>query len=133
MPPQDAVDQGQYAVRELSREKRDLANPEKVEAAVRTYFEDTPIMVEIAQCESHYRHLDQDGEIHRGEVNNQDVGVMQINEYYHLESSQKLGYDIYTLEGNLGYAQYLYEKQGTQPWASSSPCWKPKLQHLAQK
>jgi hypothetical protein len=52
-----------------------------------------------------------------------DVGVMQINEYYHGKAAQKLGIDLHTLDGNLEYAKYLYDTQGTNPWSASAPCW----------
>lgn len=106
-----------------STEHEMASNPETLGAYVRDYFKDDPIMADIAWCESRMRHLDKDGEIFRGKVNNNDIGVMQINTYYHLEDSKKLGYDIYSLNGNLAYAKYLREKQGTKPWLSSSPCW----------
>ena len=48
---------------------------------------------------------------------------MQINEYYHNQNSDKLGYDILTLEGNTAYARYLFEKYGVKPWISSAKCW----------
>jgi hypothetical protein len=95
----------------------------KVESAVREYFSDIPLMAEIAKCESRFRQYDKDGSIFRGVVNNQDVGVLQINEYYHLSRTKKLGIDIYSVEGNMQYARLLYKEQGAQPWNSSSPCW----------
>jgi hypothetical protein len=90
---------------------------------VRQYFKDAPIMVQIAKCESHFRQLDSDGEIHRGRANPADVGVMQINEFYHLDTAQKKSMDIYTIEGNTAYARDLYEREGTAPWNSSKACW----------
>ncbi len=93
------------------------------EQYIREYFSDIPIMIQIARCESTFRHLDRDGEVHRGRVNNKDVGVMQINEFYHLDQAQKKDYNIYTIEGNTAYARELYEREGTQPWSSSKPCW----------
>jgi hypothetical protein len=95
-----------------------------VEEYIKNYFSDIPIMVEIAKCESRFRQHDENGEVLRGEKNEQDRGVMQINEYFHSEDSNKLGYDIQTLEGNTAYARYLYEKYGVKPWSSSSKCWK---------
>ncbi|MSR70934.1 hypothetical protein EXS62_02745 [Candidatus Kaiserbacteria bacterium] len=95
-----------------------------VEEYVRDYFAETPIMIEVAKCESRFKQFDNDGGVHRGVVNDQDVGVMQINEHYHLKTAQKLGLDIYSIQGNLAYGKYLFEKEGTQPWISSSPCWK---------
>jgi hypothetical protein len=94
-----------------------------VEHYVKTYFADIPIMAEVARCESRYRQYTINGEVLRGKVVNEDVGVMQINETYHLATSKKLGYNIHTLDGNLAYGRYLYEKQGTQPWSASAPCW----------
>lgn len=94
------------------------------EAFVRGYFSDTPILAEIARCESSFRQFDAEGNVLRGKVNRGDLGVMQINKYYHEEDAQKLGYDIYTLQGNLDYAKLLYKKYGDSPWVSSSKCWK---------
>lgn len=90
---------------------------------VAEYFADAPIMIDISRCESHFRQFNKNGAVYRGTKNNQDVGVMQINEHYHLNTTKKLGYDIYTVEGNVAYARYLFEKEGTVPWASSEPCW----------
>lgn len=87
------------------------------------YFADIPIMIDVAKCESHFRQYDLSGSVYRGKVNNKDVGVMQINEYYHLKRSKELGLDIYTMQGNAAYARYLYEQEGVTPWRSSSPCW----------
>lgn len=94
-----------------------------VEEYVRNYFSDIPVMVEIARCESHFRQHDEGGDVLRGEKNNLDRGVMQINEFFHNENSERLGYDILTLEGNTAYARYLFEKYGLKPWVSSAKCW----------
>ncbi|MEN9649509.1 MAG: hypothetical protein RL094_476 [Candidatus Parcubacteria bacterium] len=94
-----------------------------IEAQTRAYFADIPIMAEIARCESHFRQYAKDGSTFRGVVNNKDVGIMQVNEYYHLARAQKLGIDLYSVEGNLQYALRLFNEQGSQPWVSSSPCW----------
>ncbi len=94
-----------------------------IESQVREYFKDIPLMAEIAYCESRFRQFDKDGSIFRGKVNSKDVGALQVNEYYHLERSKKLGYDIHTLEGNMKYSRILYKESGAQPWNPSSPCW----------
>lgn len=91
---------------------------------VKEYFKDNPIMAKVSWCESRFRQTNKDGSVFRGIVNNDDVGVMQINTHYHLETAKKMGLDIMTLEGNLAYGKYLYEKEGTDPWISSSACWK---------
>lgn len=93
-----------------------------LENYLRENFADTPILIEIARCESTFTHY-KDGKVIRGRVDSDDIGVMQINERYHLETAEKLGYDIHTIEGNVAYAKYLYEKSGSKPWSASSPCW----------
>lgn len=96
---------------------------EDTETAVREYFRDIPVMVQIARCESHFRHTLADGSVLQGRVDPADTGVMQINKRYHEATAEKLGYDLEDLGGNLAYARSLYEKQGTQPWSASAPCW----------
>lgn len=105
-----------------------LSQPITVEAYVREYFKDTPILAEIARCESTYRQFDKNGNALKGIANSGDIGVMQINKYYHEEDASKLGLDIYTLDGNLAFAQVLYKKYGSDPWVSSSKCWKKSAQ-----
>lgn len=94
-----------------------------VEASVRAYFKDTPILAEIARCESEFKHIGRSGNIIRGRVNKGDLGVMQINKYYHAEDAEKVGLDLMTLQGNMAFAKRLYDRYGTSPWQSSSDCW----------
>ena len=94
-----------------------------IEAYVKESYADEPILVDIARCESTFRQFGPDGKVIRGLVNNQDVGVMQINERYHAAEAAKMGIDIYTVEGNVAFAKHLYEKYGTDPWSSSEKCW----------
>lgn len=117
VPKQDQVS----VVKEISKKEVEIMM--STEKYVRQYFSDIPIMIQIARCESTFRQLEKDGSVHRGEVNNEDVGVMQINEHYHLDEATEKGYDIYTLEGNTEYARKLYEEEGTKPWNSSKACW----------
>lgn len=90
---------------------------------VETFFEGYPDLARIAFCESAYRHNTPEGDVLRGYVDKRDVGIMQINEHYHGQTAEELGYDIYTIRGNLAYARYLYEKQGSRPWNASKACW----------
>ena len=102
--------------------------PITLENYVREYFKDTPVLAEIARCESHFRQFGPSGKVLKGEVNDGDIGIMQINKYYHEDDATKLGLDIYTLDGNLAFAKKLYEKYGGDPWVSSSKCWKKSSQ-----
>lgn len=101
----------------------DIKNPETLGAYVREYYKETPVLANIAWCESRMRHVGKDGEIFRGVVNDKDIGVMQINTRFHEATATDMGIDIFSLEGNLQYAKYLYEKEGTKPWKASKPCW----------
>ncbi len=97
--------------------------PITLEQYVREYFTDTPILAEIAKCESRFRHIGRNGKVLRGETVVEDVGVMQINEFYHEDTAKALGLDLHTLDGNLAYAKWLYAKEGITPWYSSAKCW----------
>jgi acetyl-CoA acetyltransferase len=98
--------------------------PITLEEYVREYYRDTPVLAHIAKCESSFRHLGGNGTVLRGETAPEDLGVMQINEFYHEERAEKLGLDLHTLDGNLAYAKWLYSEEGTLPWFASSKCWK---------
>ena len=97
--------------------------PGGTEKIVRSYFSDIPVMIEIARCESHFRHTLEDGSILKGRVDPADTGVMQINKRYHLETASELGLDLTKIYDNMTYARDLYERQGTRPWNASAPCW----------
>ena len=99
------------------------ADASSTEAAVRTYFRDIPIMVQIARCESQFRQTNASGTVLRGVVDPRDVGVMQINTHYHGKEAASLGLNLENLNDNMAYARHLYEKQGTQPWSASRACW----------
>ena len=109
------------------------STPLTIETYVRNYFADSPILAEVARCESTFRQFDSKGNPIRGLENASDVGVMQINEYYHAERAKKLGLDLYTLEGNMEYAKLLYKTQGTAPWSASKPCWGSHSAEVAMK
>ena len=99
------------------------AREKSTEEIVREYFNDIPILIDVAFCESSFRQFDNGGNVLRGMINPEDIGILQINEYWHLEDSKAMGWDIYTLEGNLAYARYLYSIQGLGPWGWSKDCW----------
>jgi len=100
-----------------------ITDPANVKRYLADYFSDIPLLAAIGACESHNRQVLPSGNVVRGEVNHYDVGVMQINELYHADEAKAHGDNIYTIQGNVAFARYLYEKQGAKPWMSSSPCW----------
>lgn len=119
-------------IQQLEAGKKDESKELSTEAYVRNYFSDIPILAEVARCESEFRQTDKNGNVLRGTKDPRDVGVMQINEHYHLKKSKELGYDIHTIEGNVAYARYLYDEngEGAKPWMASSACW-AKFKELA--
>jgi hypothetical protein len=94
-----------------------------IELYVRNRFTNHPVLAEIARCESQFRQYGKTGAALRGTVVPSDIGVMQVNEYFHGDAAKKLGFDLHTIDGNLNYAEWLYEHQGVQPWSASRFCW----------
>lgn len=84
-------------------------------------------MIQIARCESQFRHTLEDGSVLRGRVDSRDVGVMQINTFYHGAQAEKLGLDLMDVYDNMAYARDLYNRQGTKPWSASAACWAPTI------
>jgi hypothetical protein len=93
------------------------------ETIVRSYFSDIPFMIEIARCESTFRHSLSDGSILRGRVDSADTGVMQINKRYHQATAHAMDLNLEDIYDNMAYARHLYETQGVQPWRASANCW----------
>lgn len=89
----------------------------------------SPLLKRICSCESTGRpdqepqQFDSEGEVIKGKINPLDTGACQINLKYHGEAAKTLGYDLFSRDGNLGYANHLYTKQGSQPWDWSKGCW----------
>jgi len=80
---------------------------------------------QIAFCESGVRQFDWLGNVVTSRTG--DVGVMQINTYWHEETAIALGLDIYKTSDNVQFARWLYDKYGWKPWYSSEKCWASSL------
>ena len=93
------------------------------ETEIREYFEDIPVMIEIARCESKFRQFTDSGNVLKGGAGGGMIGVFQFYESAHTGAASALGYDLTTLDGNLAYARHIYEAQGTTPWNSAKYCW----------
>ena len=104
-------------------EVKEPSNIEMIEVLAEKYGVDSNLALHISQCESELRQYNENGTVLRGRENPQDVGLFQINEFYHLQDSQKLGFNIYTAKGNIEYAMYIMERDGTRHWTYSKPCW----------
>lgn len=97
--------------------------PAQSETKVREYFKDTPVMIEIARCESAFRQYTDGGNVLRGGASGGMVGIFQFFESIHAVPAKNLGFDITTLDGNLGYAKHVYTSEGTVPWNPAKACW----------
>jgi hypothetical protein len=93
------------------------------EATVRAYFSDIPVMIAVAKCESSFREFNDNGTVMHGGYGNSMVGIYQIDPSVHRAKALSLGFNIDTIDGNIGYARYLYNHLGTTPWLSSFSCW----------
>jgi len=91
-----------------------------VEQKVRDFFKDTPVMAEVARCESDFRQFSESGTPLRSSGM---IGVFQFYESIHTSLAKAHGFDLTTLDGNLGYAKYVYDTEGTTPWNGSRYCW----------
>ena len=67
-----------------------------------------------------------DGKVLRGVPNPQDIGACQINIPFWGATAKKLGYNIYTLDGNVSMAKYILGQQGIKAWEWSQKCWDTK-------
>ncbi len=103
-----------------------------VEKKVRKYFADIPVMIEIARCESKFRQFTDSGSVLRGGGGMGMVGIFQFYEAIHKKAARDLGFDIDTVEGNLGYARHLYTQSGSTPWISCVPNVVPAQATLSQ-
>ncbi len=98
-----------------------IHNVAEVEKRVREYFSDIPVMIEIAKCESKFRQFTDSGSVLRGGGSMGMIGIYQFYEVVHKKAALTLGFDIDTVEGNLGYARHLYTQSGSTPWVSCVP------------
>jgi hypothetical protein len=81
------------------------------------------ILEKVALCESGGRQFDKYGNVKRGLVDKRDIGKWQINTYWWGAEAKRLGYDIWTLEGNTAMALHIYKTAGLGPWSASKYCW----------
>jgi hypothetical protein len=88
-----------------------------------------PLLKHIASCESwgdpnkEPREFLPDGSILRGYPNPDDIGLAQINAPLWAKTAEAHGWDIFTYQGNLAMAKWLFDQYGSKPWNWSKGCW----------
>lgn len=88
---------------------------EGVKLAVERVFGENHYMVGVAKCESELRQFKADGTVLMGGYKGRFVGVFQIGVFWEAKA-KSLGYDIYTTEGNIGFAHWLWTVEGPTQW-----------------
>ena len=87
-----------------------------------------PAMRPVCACESvgnpdkAPQHFDEDGGVLHGKQNPDDIGMCQLNEPTWGDKATELGWDIYTPEGNILMANWIYANEGYFPWRYSKGC-----------
>jgi len=76
----------------------------------------------ICTCESGLIH-EVNGKVVRGQINSEDIGICQINRFYHGKRATSLGLDLMIKEDNIAFAKLLFNEQGSRPWNWSRSCW----------
>ena len=94
-----------------------------IESIETVWGKDSPQGIAIATCESQLRQYDVPGHVLHGVVNPADVGIFQINIDAHKDELFATTTNIYTIKGNIVFAKYLFDTQGTKPWEPSRKCW----------
>jgi len=92
-----------------------------IEEKVRAAFPNDPVMAAVAKCESGFRQFAPDGTVLRGGAGKGYIGIFQIGERLHSAPAAVKGEDIYTIDGNIAYAQRLHAASGTTPWRECVP------------
>ena len=99
-----------------------MPQAQTVKEYVEIYFMDVPVMIDIARCESQFKQFDKRGSVVKN-PNSSAIGIFQIMSSLHSDTAADMGFDIRSIDGNLAYARYLYDNEGTVPWNSSKGCW----------
>lgn len=98
---------------------------EAITSLAKKYKQDEKLARKIISCEGQaYKQIGNNKNIDKdGKVWSVDVGLWQINNYYHEANAIKMGLDIYDDYGNLEYGFILLSTQGVKPWKASQRCW----------
>lgn len=81
-------------------------------------------LVAVAQCESGFRQFNDDGSLLVNPApDSSATRIFQILHITHGPHALSMGMDITTPEGNMDYAEYLYNQNGLRDWEESRHCW----------
>lgn len=100
-----------------------LDNEALIERYARRHNHNTAVVKAVVECESRMY----ENATGTQAVVGKDIGLMQINTYYHEDRAERMEIDIHTRSGNLEYGMRLMKEKGLQPWSASRHCWGPKI------
>ena len=92
---------------------------ETIERLARKYHQSVKVAKAIIHCESKGKQSARNYQA----VVGVDIGMWQLNSYYHSKSAARMGFDIYKSADNLEYGFVLLSEQGLLPWSASKYCW----------
>lgn len=96
--------------------------------ALETKFGSEHPLLAVADCESGMRQYNNDGTLLVNPAPNSSAsGIFQILTITHGPEARRLGLDLTTPEGNMEFAEHLYERNGLRDWNESKSCWKHKV------
>ncbi len=101
---------------------QEATSTESIKSLVEARFGANSAMSKVAGCESSYTQFSPSGRPLKN-PGSSATGVFQILASVHRASALKMGLDIDTTLGNLGYAEVLYKANGLVPWEESRKCW----------
>lgn len=79
-------------------------------------------VLKIAMCESNF----DSAAIGERAVVGKDLGLFQINSYFHGDRADELGLDLMDAYDNTKFAVMLMRSEGLKPWKASQHCWAKK-------
>ena len=78
-------------------------------------IDDISVVMAVVECESHFRQYDASGDVLASPTD--DYGVMQINAHYWYEKAVSMGYDIFSIDGNINMGIFILKTSGIKAWS----------------
>ena len=108
--------------------KETLTLDSEITRLAKQYTVDEKLVREIIKCESQlYGGAINHNKDKGGKIWSSDWGYLQINDYFHEKTMNKMGFDIHNQWDSLEYGFILISKEGYTPWKASKTCWLPKI------
>lgn len=125
---EDPVNQVQKSPERAEKKKNDSPYQGPQTEALEAKFGANHPLLAVAWCESGHRQYAADGSVLENPAPYSSAsGIFQILRITHGPKAAEMGIDIMTPEGNMEFAEYLYEQNGLRDWEESRHCWESRL------